>query len=594
MRRVFQSPNAVILAAAAGFYAVFIARSAFRVNGTVFFSLFDDAMISMNYARNLAHGHGLVWNPGGHPVEGYTNLLWTLWMALLHLLNISEAKISLLVMASGAVLLLANALVFGAIARRLTTSRVAPLVAVALTAFYYPLVYWTLRGMEVGLLTLLVSVGILLTLRLEDRFSRADLAALCGIFAAALLTRTDALIFCIVLAAYVISRSAAHRGTAVIVLGSTIATTLAAATAFRLLYYGVALPNTYYLKLHGIGLSTRLPRGLLSLGSLELFHLWAPTLIAGWVLWRKRPRPAAYLLAAIFLAGCSYSVYVGGDAWEWMQYSNRYVTPGVPSLLVLCAIGLEAVVTHPDSSSRKRLLLPAAFAGVFLFTLHDWIPGERLQFNDVERGQPVQVAALLLAAAWIIIPRDVRNRSLNGVKAAPSGATGFLAFVFVIAMQGFAILHWVEANADYAMTFDAPATKYGLALRATTSPDATIAVSGAGAITYFAHRRSIDLLGKSDHKIAMESPRRRSFLPGHDKWDYRYSIHELRPDVVADLYSPTRRDLADMRAWGYVRLVSRKYRPFVRSDDGRVISGPLARFLSRGVEPLREVAAWAG
>src|SRR5215831_17241797 len=35
----------------------------------------DDAFISYRYAANLAHGRGLVFNPGER-VEGYTNFLW--------------------------------------------------------------------------------------------------------------------------------------------------------------------------------------------------------------------------------------------------------------------------------------------------------------------------------------------------------------------------------------------------------------------------------------------------------------------------------------------------------------------------------------
>ena len=38
----------------------------------------DDAYISFRYSDNLAHGHGLVWNVGEDPVEGYTNFLWVL------------------------------------------------------------------------------------------------------------------------------------------------------------------------------------------------------------------------------------------------------------------------------------------------------------------------------------------------------------------------------------------------------------------------------------------------------------------------------------------------------------------------------------
>ena len=41
-------------------------------------------MISLTYGRNLARGNGLVWNAGGERVEGYTNFLWTLWMAAIH------------------------------------------------------------------------------------------------------------------------------------------------------------------------------------------------------------------------------------------------------------------------------------------------------------------------------------------------------------------------------------------------------------------------------------------------------------------------------------------------------------------------------
>lgn len=46
----------------------------------------DDAWISARYAMHLAEGHGLVYNAGEPPVEGYTNLLWVLWLALAHVL----------------------------------------------------------------------------------------------------------------------------------------------------------------------------------------------------------------------------------------------------------------------------------------------------------------------------------------------------------------------------------------------------------------------------------------------------------------------------------------------------------------------------
>jgi hypothetical protein len=40
----------------------------------------DDTYITFRYARNLANGYGLVWNPGGEATQGYTNqlLVWLL------------------------------------------------------------------------------------------------------------------------------------------------------------------------------------------------------------------------------------------------------------------------------------------------------------------------------------------------------------------------------------------------------------------------------------------------------------------------------------------------------------------------------------
>ena len=43
--------------------------------------IFDDSYITYRYARNLAEGHGITWNIGEAPVEGYTNFLLVLVLA---------------------------------------------------------------------------------------------------------------------------------------------------------------------------------------------------------------------------------------------------------------------------------------------------------------------------------------------------------------------------------------------------------------------------------------------------------------------------------------------------------------------------------
>jgi hypothetical protein len=160
------------------FHVAFIARASFVIEGDVGFSLFDDAMISLTYARNLAAGHGLVWMPGEPPVEGYTNLLWTLLMALPHWAGLPERLVSLPIQGLGVLLLATTSVLAMRIARRLSgASWIAP-ATIAAIGLCYPLVFWTLRGLEVGLVACLVTAAALLALRLVERPSRRDRAGL--------------------------------------------------------------------------------------------------------------------------------------------------------------------------------------------------------------------------------------------------------------------------------------------------------------------------------------------------------------------------------------------------------------------------------
>ena len=156
---------AIAITAQTLFGAAFIASTRFDVNGQTYFTLFDDAMVSMTYARNFAEGHGLVWNAGGPAVEGYTNFLWTLWMAVLHFIGVSESKISLVVMVSGLAILIANLVMLWQVARIISTSITTARMAVLAASLCYPLIFWTLRGMEVGLMALVVTIAVVQALK---------------------------------------------------------------------------------------------------------------------------------------------------------------------------------------------------------------------------------------------------------------------------------------------------------------------------------------------------------------------------------------------------------------------------------------------
>ena len=556
----------VLLVASGVFYAAFVARTSFERDGVTYFTLFDDAMVSMRYAANLADGAGLVWNVEGERVEGYTNLLWTLWLTVLHLAGLPEAKVALAVSVTGAALLVATALGARAVTAAAGSERpVTAIVALALVAGFYPLVYWTLRGLEVGLVAALLVLAVLLALRLRDAPRGSTLAALAVVLAAATLTRTDAAIPCAVIAAAAVAAapSSRRRGLA-LVLGAAVVATAAAQTLFRLVYYGEPLPNTYDLKVEGIALGTRLERGLAALADVELVQLAAPTALAvGLVLSPARRRYRAVgLLAAIFVALCAYSVFVGGDAWEWMQYSNRYLTPGAVPLLVLAALFLDAELTQP--SLRARLvaagLLVAASAALLV------TDADLSNDDPTPVGRRLVAYQLALAAIVLLLHRTRGRRRLETAGVLLAGALVFLA------VNGRSLQHWWSDDAFYAAS-DRRLTELGLELREATPPTATVAVTSAGAVSYFSRRPSIDLLGKSDRVVASTRPRG-AFVPGHNKWNYDYSIGHLRPDVIAEFLSRSDSDTARMRSWGYERV-----RPtlWVRRDARDVDRDRLAR-----------------
>jgi hypothetical protein len=108
----------------------------------------------------------------------------------------------------------------------------------------------------------------------------------------------------------------------------------------------------------------------------------------------------------------------------------------------------------------------------------------------------------------------------------------FLALATLFLVSGQQWLVWVIKNAP-ALESDIVRARVGVLLCDGTDQDATVAAHAAGQIPYFADRRAIDLLGKNDALIA-KGPRVWGSQPGHNKWDYEYSILELQPDVVAD------------------------------------------------------------
>ena len=573
--------ESAVLVVAAGFYAAFIARSDFVHDGTRYFTLVDDAMISMQYARNLADGSGLVWQVGER-VEGYTNLLWTLWMAVLHLLPFSSATVALPVMVSGAAILVATMLVVRSITRLLVPGR--PLVAAAamvLTGLAYPLVFWTLRGMETGLGALLVVLAVRIALD-DAAAERRRVAALAAVLAAAVLTRDDLVVPAAIVAAFALWRApAGSRARVLAVVGGSLLVVVAGHVAYRLAYYGELVPNTYFLKLDGVPLGDRLRRGTVALVFTSLTSLSAMLALAviAVAAARHRTRGAAVgLLAALVAATFAYSVYVGGDYAEQLGFGNRFVASAIPLLSILAAVGLDDLVSR---ARRVPATTAAAAAGVAILLGAALLQGsgrdapERIGYEGATAIPlaPARVVVALLGAALIAL-LAVRGHGLAG-RRAPALAVGLL-LVTLAALDLAPVKRWIDRGVD-----DLPVERLeivrALAVRDHTAPGVSVAVIAAGNTPYFSERDTLDLLGKADEVVA-RGPHRREivFKPGHTKWDYGYSVGRRRPDVVMDLAFPTPDELCAMTRLGYRQIAPRF---FVRDGAAGIDRAGLAAAL---------------
>ena len=468
-------------------------------------------MISMQYAKHLAHGSGLVWNIGEPPIEGFTNPLWTFLMAVAHMLPVPESKVALVVMLSSAVLLFANTVLVGYLAKQVAPKNSGvPLIAMILTLFCYPLVYWSLRGLEVAMVTTAVMACTILAVR-ASRSVQQRLIPLMVIWAGmsfAVATRLDAVIQTFIVIAYItITRpKLGMRLLALMILSVVVILTA------QYLYFGDALPNTYYLKVGGISVQTRIHLGLDVFFQNALPVLTLPLVVCGLALalYADLRTKETALLGAMFLVQCCYSIWVGGDYAEpHVRTANRFIVQGLPFLFILSGVA-----------------------------------GSRLVGMAFQKGQPSTSGALPAIA---------------------------IALCLLIPLSGKQWETWLVNDAEM-LDSDIWRAKRGLTIRECTSKDALIAVHAAGNIPYFADRRTLDLLGKSDRAIA-HAPPKSLFRPGHNRWDYEYSIGQKQPDVVADEWGRLAIFMSTVMSNRYERMNSGMY---IRNDSTKVDRGRLA------------------
>jgi arabinofuranosyltransferase len=407
----------------------------------------DDAYITFRYAKNVVLGLGPVWNPG-YAVEGYTNFTWMALIALGMRLGFAPEPVSYVL---GLWCFVISLLLVFRLARDIMFSDAWALFAMCLAGTNYSFLMYATGGLETQLnamltLALLVlAVEALCSSRLAlPRTWMASVAA-----SLAIMTRPDSVLIAtlvvVVLARVAWSDRNGRRWRLLAVLFLPAAILVGSWIAWKVVFYGRLLPNTFYAKLENRQAGT-LMRGAVYVAWLFVSYWWLPV-IGGLIAFaRIRGTPSRKLISmsaperlliVYAVVWLSYVVWTGGDIMEFRQ-----LVPVIPVVIVL-----------------MTGLLARALA-------------------DVRQALPV--AGLFLVASVV-------------------HATWFPTYMYPMSLGTIPTLRLLGGQGEQA-NWAAMGRRLAVSLGADSR--VSIAVAPAGALPFFSGLRTVDMHGLNDKWIA--------------------------------------------------------------------------------------------
>ncbi|WP_394360352.1 hypothetical protein [Amycolatopsis sp. SB7-3] len=338
------------------------------VHQLVFSTIAEDAYITFRYAQNIADGNGPVFNTGER-IEGYTNFLWMIVIALPKAAfgaDIETSAVVLGILATLGAVLLAYVTVNRVVARAAGEPRPAYGVAAAvLVAGAGGLAAYGGSGTETPLFVLLV-FGVFAALAARRPVVAGVLVAF------AMMTRPAGILLAVLVGCWLVVAALRGRYTWWSPVGWLLGGLVFAApwTAWRVTYYDHVLPTSVVIPFD-LDLQSRIDRGWQYLSGFSVVHqgfllLGLISVVAlslrrtGRTPHEAEARSLIWLMLATAVALTGFVVFFGGDAAPaW-----RLLAP-IPPLLSVAAVSVYGVLTvaaKPSPRPRPPIqrLMPAA------------------------------------------------------------------------------------------------------------------------------------------------------------------------------------------------------------------------------------------
>ena len=515
-------------------------------------SVVDDAFISFRYARNLAEGHGLVFNLSER-VEGYTNFLWTLVLSVLSLTGIDLLWIALVL---GLVAFVGAVLVTLRLGRVLAEAHgVHPYVPLAPVLLSVQLVFvsFATTGLETMAASFFVALGALALVRAETPRGAARAGAWLIV---AVLLHPDHAIFYAAGAAVLCAeeRPWSRRRWPVLLAYALPSAAYAATLVWKLGYYGQVLPNTYYAKSGG---SSYYSQGAVYAATFYLSsHLWlALPIAAAWVVSRAPAGPVHRFKAFFVVSFLAFNFWVLRLGGDFML--GRFYVSLIPLLLLAAEQWLNA------ARAREGGARPA---------LGPWL-----------------VAGLLLATAHggsLVRPRQTEFRIADESTYYPVG------WSYPLEVRHF--------NGEVGHVLHDALTARGIEL--------TLATTGIGMVSFYSRLPVVDILGLTDATVA-RMPTQRRRRPGHEKVATVEYLRSRNVDLVREpelyVYLPARAQRVAAvrglpgRRWLLLRYERNRMRRLLRevpelqiTDFERYLDRYIASLRRRDPAQVRQDLAW--
>ncbi len=389
----------------------------------------DDVYIFLRYARNIAEGHGMRYNPGGPPSEGFSSPLWTLILAGLTAIGappVIAARVSSVLIGVGCLILTSAAVSHLRAGYRVTAAVLAGVSA--------PMVLWSVSGMGTGFTALYALAWVLLAQRtaLTPRN-----CLLFGVFSAAgVLVRPEATLLWVALVALIImsARDDRPRGVLMALIGAGLV--WIPLELFRLFYFGHPLPAPFYAKAVEPGFEQHF-RGAYYVYEFLIRYAGGPLAVIA-VIHALGPKTGPKrLLRPLGLVAIAWIVWVLVVGDDWMP-QFRFLVPAIPAMAGAIAVLLQR---FDDSQIGGPRIRKAAVAGTVIMLVGCQFAGLWLARNDNRHyaGYGMQIGYHLGALDKL---RDqalyLRNHAAPDavVAARDIGIVGYMSGATIIDMWG--------------------------------------------------------------------------------------------------------------------------------------------------------------